>query len=90
MLFRSGLMEFTEEGFGLYPNPATDNVTVFFGGHTDITNVKLYDQLGNLLQNNAVADKVSTKLDLSSFSKGMYFIAIEGAGGVVKKRIIHQ
>ena len=88
--YNVGQVEFTTEGFGLYPNPATDAVTVFFGSHKDVTNVKLYDQLGNLLQDNSVSNKFSTKLDLSGFSQGMYFVAIEGANGVVKKRIIHQ
>ncbi len=88
--YNVGEVEFSADGFGLYPNPATDAVTVFFGSHTDVTSVKLYDQLGNLLLNNSVSKKFSTKLDLSNYSKGIYFITIESAKGMVKKRIVHQ
>ncbi len=88
--YNVGQVEFTTEGFGLYPNPAADAVTVFFGSHKDVTNVKLFDQLGNMLQNNSVSNKFSTRLDLRNFAAGMYFIVIEGASGIVKKRIIRQ
>ena len=88
--YNVGQVEFNAEGFGIYPNPATDHVTVFFGSHTDVTGVRLYDVLGNLLENNSVSNKFSTKLDLSKYSEGMYFIVIESPAGVVKKTIIHQ
>ncbi len=88
--YNVGQVEFTPEGFGLYPNPATDAVTVFFGNHTDVITVKLFDQMGNLLQNNSVVNKFSTKINLSDFSQGIYFIVIETNQGVVTKKIIHQ
>ena len=68
--YNVGLVEFTPEGFGLYPNPTTDAVSVFFGSHKDVTNIKLYDHLGNLLQDNSVSNKFSAKLDLSKYEIG--------------------
>ena len=88
--YNVGQMELIPEGFSFYPNPAADQLTVFFGSHTDVTNLKLYDQMGSVLLNNTISGKFSTRLDLSKYSAGLYYVVIESPKGSVKKSIIHQ
>ena len=66
-----------DESIKIYPNPTNGLLTI--DGNNTIKNISVIDGLGNQLlkvenNNNEVE---STRLDLSNFAKGIYFIQIE-------------
>jgi len=55
----------------------------------DKSTIMLYDAVGKLLYaTNTTAEK--TTIDLEKFSKGIYFIRLQNANGVVTKKITKQ
>ena len=86
-IFSTSLIENENNSFNIYPNPATEKVTINGWGIT----VKLYDITGKEVlvkqQNNSGN---SIDLDLSSTPKGMYLTSITNHAGetIVKKLLV--
>ena len=58
-----------DSAFGLYPNPATNSVTI----HTASTTVTLYDMTGRTVLSRE-ARNGNTTIDISSLPQGVYFL----------------
>ncbi|NOQ71091.1 MAG: T9SS type A sorting domain-containing protein [Crocinitomix sp.] len=62
----------------VYPNPATDEATVFFNQELSEDYVlKIYNLLGELEYSFANINSNQLTIDLSTFSRGLYILAIE-------------
>ena len=74
----------------IFPNPTNGNITVISG--YNIESIKLYNTIGNelYLVNNKENKITETKLDLSTFAKGVYFIKININNQIINQRIILQ
>lgn len=81
----ANISEFADDdNFVLYPNPTTGAIN-FNTVSKEITNIRIYDA------NMALIDTIvknTHNYDLSSFSKGMYFISFEFEGKTQTKKII--
>jgi hypothetical protein len=71
----------------VYPNPVA--TTLFIQSIKPITNIKVFDVLGTLLQNVPVNANLGT-VNLSTYAKGVYFVAVYDENGSTTKRIIKQ
>jgi hypothetical protein len=60
----------------LFPNPATDKLTVSFAGNVEECFVRIFDTLGQLVHESFQGDKQSFSLDMSQYAPGTYFIQI--------------
>ena len=74
----------------IFPNPTNGNITVI--SEYNIESIKLYNTIGNelYLVNNKENKITETKLDLSTFAKGVYFIKININNQIINQRIILQ
>ena len=74
----------------IFPNPTNGKITV--NSEYGIKTIELYNTIGNeLLSVNNKENKITeTKLDLSTFAKGVYFIKININNQIVNQRIILQ
>ena len=74
----------------IFPNPTNGNITInsLYG----IKTIKLYNSIGNELYsvNNKENSITETKIDLSTFAKGVYFIKININNQIINQRIILQ
>ena len=61
---------YTNMGY-VYPNPATDRVTIF---GTELDGMSLYDSMGNRYSLPLIINESSTTIDVSSLNNGIYFI----------------
>ena len=80
-----------EDSFVLFPNPTTGIVNIEFVNFNKATKVKLFNVLGEILAEKMVAktdSKTNLKIDLSSFSKGIYFVEIESEKSIVNRKLI--
>ena len=75
----------------IFPNPASDRLTVQVSGTTFNTQLKLYDIYGNTLWNQeVVAGQTSVEVDISQskFGTGIYFISASNEKGTQFQRLM--
>ncbi|MGJ8683858.1 MAG: T9SS type A sorting domain-containing protein [Nonlabens sp.] len=73
--------------FRIYPNPANDIITINSDNHT-IKNLSITDMNGREVMNTNVDDKLSTQLDVTNLSSGLYLMSISSDQGNVTKRFV--
>lgn len=66
----------------LFPNPATDRMSVYMVGDNSRKELKLYDLSGKLIYSQPVNDMFTT-LDLHKLTKGLYIVKITSMDGKV-------
>lgn len=76
-------------GFGLYPNPATDNVEVRVDADANIDQLTIVDISGKLVKTVAVANRAEVfRMDLSELNAGVYFVNAISADGITSQKLI--
>lgn len=88
-LFVTGINEIEIANVKIYPNPATDNITVDLPTLTNKTTATIYDVLG-ATQKYVVLDQQQTSIDISSFARGVYFIEVTADNKVRRQMIVKQ
>jgi len=85
--FISGIEKLTYDNSEIliYPNPANSKCTIEYYGK--LFNYYLYNNLGQLVSENK-DNKNSTIIDLTNYTKGVYFIEIEAGKDRFRKKII--
>ena len=74
--------------FRIFPNPVFDQLTIVFK-EIETRTIRLIDVLGNRVLEIKNSD-LSTKVDVSKFTKGIYLIKVETKNGSFSKKIIIQ
>ncbi len=87
-LINAGISEEDVSSFSISPNPATSNLTIN-NGKSIIQSIHIYNVLGKEMLNQVQHDN-SVTLDISSFSKGIYFIEVETEQGVVRRKFVKE
>lgn len=78
-----------EISVSIFPNPAGDFTTIDLGASLAKGALMIYDQKGRLVRQQKINDSVETiNLDLSPFSKGLYYISIIGENNIITKRVV--
>ena len=77
----------------VYPNPASDKVTIDIinSSKSDANSYKIIDVLGNVIENKNIGmlpGNYSEKVDISNYSKGIYFIELIQDGVKTTKKIV--
>lgn len=75
----SNILEFIT----LYPNPTKNQFTIQFGDSTELENVNIYNNLGQL-----VLTSKETNINTSTLSSGLYVVEIKTSNGIASKKII--
>ena len=81
LAMNSGLLNVNivdKERFMIYPNPATDSVSIAFPTGYDNATIYLYNTMGQLILSRELTSE-SKSVALSGFSSGMYLYKIESA-----------
>ena len=80
------ITDFDLGNFRLYPNPASNIINIEFKNSSEIKKIFIYNSLGQL-----IIEENQTKIDVSKYSKGLYFIEITSSNGkAIKKFIIEE
>jgi choice-of-anchor B domain-containing protein len=75
-----------ENGLSIYPNPATDILNIS-SANRDINEISLVDISGKLVYRNTNMKTLSTTVEVTALSKGIYFVTINNN---VTKKIIKR
>lgn len=79
--------------FSVYPNPASENISINFSTEESNYTVQLINISGKVVLNNSYSsstDFKQEKIDISGFSKGIYTLKISSGTAVEVKKIIVQ
>ena len=71
----------------VYPNPALNEVIIT--ADNKIKSIQLYDAQGRIIMTRLM-DDLESKLDMSSHSKGIYFIKITSEKGAQVQKLIKE
>lgn len=74
----------------IYPNPAVNTLTIDGGVSNQLNKIKVYDVLGNVLVNELIDGERKHDIDISPFTKGVYFAEIVSANGTIVKKFNKQ
>ncbi|MFZ1688460.1 MAG: T9SS type A sorting domain-containing protein [Flavobacteriales bacterium] len=77
-------------GIQVYPNPASDNLSLSFNALRGATVVKITD-LGGKLVNSQMLSEVNNRtftFDASNMQSGVYMVSVENAGQVYSQRVM--
>ena len=74
-----------EDQVKVYPNPATDQITIELGADNEGT-IQLFSVTGQLISSMNFNNSLYT-INCSSFSNGLYFLKIQTHSGVITKKV---
>jgi hypothetical protein len=79
-------MEFS---FTIFPNPASDHLTLKFAQNTSKAEIKIYNLLGELRSTSRKSSTEST-IDISDLSSGVYIIEVTTEKNIMRQKFIKQ
>jgi hypothetical protein len=81
-------VDFESDEFVVYPNPASEKITVQLKNKNDgITLIQIYDQLGRIIQTERFSNALSTGIiELNNLSKGIYFIEVTSQNNLIGRK----
>ncbi len=81
-----GIDEVEGASISVYPNPATDHVTV--DGLPDGSTVSLYDAQGRLVTTQSLGHSATQSLDVSALASGLYLLRIQTPSAVTVRKLV--
>jgi len=73
-------------GFDLFPNPSSDKIYIT-NENQKTQQLKIYNNLGALVYENNI-NQLHYSIDVSSFSKGLYYVNVLSSGSILFKKIV--
>lgn len=86
----NNIQEVAVENIRIYPNPATESLTVYVDSEGMIEEISIYDASGKIHLHQKVAANVKESLNISSLSAGYYLIQIRTSLGSTTKEFVIQ
>ena len=83
-----GIDDATENLISIYPNPATDQLTI--NGTSGCHSVELIGIDGHTIQTIKLLDNLAITLNVSSLTRGAYFLRLYTSDGITTQKIILQ
>lgn len=81
-LITTAVENYKSDEYMMYPNPTSSKITFINVNQNELNAIKIYDTLGQGVHSFQIANNT---IDVSSFSKGIYFIQLSGT---IKKLIV--
>ena len=73
----------------IYPNPASNNVTIDAGNAHGDYSLKIYNTVGQVMsESNGVLNGQSLTSDVSAFAAGMYVIELKTESGILNAKVV--
>jgi len=80
----------TNINFSVYPNPATNLVTVTSTANSSINAIEMFDVNGRMIKSIAIDNLSNVDVNISDLSSGVYMMKISSDQGTSSKKIIKQ
>ena len=76
------------DGFSIYPNPASDEITISNSRNVAISSITITDLNGRIVKQNTFENISNVQMNIVDLSPGVYLMNIVSMEGTVTKRII--
>jgi hypothetical protein len=76
--------------WAVYPNPATNNLTISNNSGLSVSNMELLDLNGKVLYNTTWGNQLEKQIDITQLQTGMYILKLSFDGQTSSKRIVKQ
>lgn len=89
----AGLTEENQQFVSIYPNPATDNLTISFDSKSATTTISVKNSIGQIVATetfNSATGLTQKQLNISHLDNGVYFIEINQNNSTTSKSVIKQ
>ncbi len=80
---------FSAQNIKVYPNPANDAITIENSTFAKDQTISVYDIQGQLLIQQSML-MAKTRIDVTTFSKGVYFLKVENENSVLVKKFVKE
>ena len=77
----------SKNNFSIFPNPTSQNFQIE-NGFSEKVNYQLFDASGRLVQEDDFFQQNNYEIDLSNFSKGIYFLKIQSGDYIGNEKIV--
>ncbi len=74
----------------IYPNPASENITINFTSTSKNTSIKIYDATGRLVKNMENVKSGENTITLNELENGLYLLNLQEGNNSATKRFIKQ
>jgi aryl-phospho-beta-D-glucosidase BglC (GH1 family) len=71
----------------IYPNPASNNITISLNNGETFARLDVFDLLGKQIKSSNIAG-ANTNIDISDLNKGLYFFKITSSNTIVTSRVM--
>lgn len=79
----------SDNTFALYPNPASQSVSVNWNG-AHVANIIITDITGKQILTSSLAANSTKQIDISTLTKGLYFVTVECNGQKTTQKLLIQ
>jgi hypothetical protein len=80
--------EFDKKEISVYPNPSSADVFIRSGENFPVTEILIFNQLGQTVLTSTPEESHHASIDLSGFPEGIYFIMLRSGNNIVNKKIL--
>lgn len=74
----------------IYPNPSSGKFNITLSNSNLMSNIIIYDMIGNEIMQKNNIQELSFLIDLSSYPKGLYFIQLEKDKHFIFNKLVHM
>ena len=79
-----------ENSLSIYPNPASENITINFSSTSKNISIKIFDATGRLVKNMENLKSGENTINVSELENGLYLINVNDGRSSVTKRFVKQ
>ena len=83
----TGIIHNAKDVISIYPNPTSDVINIF--STSTITDYNIYNMIGNKVMS-TIVNASNAVVDMSTLTKGVYFVEVNQNGMLTNKRIIKK
>ena len=85
-----GVEDFISQKFNLFPNPATNEVTITNSENMLVQQVVIYDVSGKLITAQNFNEQLEIQLNLENLASGTYMLHLQTAQGTAVKKLVKK
>lgn len=79
-----------DNSLSIYPNPASNNITINFTSSSKNVSIKIYDTTGRLVKNIDNAKAGESSINIAELESGLYLLNLQDGNNSTTKRFIKQ
>src|SRR5690606_5316596 len=83
-------VNFLAEKFNIYPNPATNSVTITNNENMLVKEVAVYDTTGKLINTQNYNNEAEIQLNVENLASGTYMLHLQTAEGTAVKKLVKK